>query len=55
MLEYWIVLAKKECIDVFTQPEDGAYLACRTYSRGEVLISAQLPALVVKLDALFAL
>lgn len=54
VLEYWIVLAKSECIEVYTEPRDGAYFNRRIVSRGEVLTSAQLPELAVALEALFA-
>lgn len=52
--EYWIVLAKRDAVEVYTAPVNGVYTQCRTYRRGETLQSATLPALHVEIDALFA-
>ena len=51
--EYWIVLAEKEMIEVYTGPVDGLYTQRRTYRRGETVGCGVLPALRVEVGALF--
>ncbi len=53
VLEYWIVLAGDEAIEVHTAPAGGRYTQRRVYARGETITSTALPALRVELDALF--
>ena len=51
--EYWIVLAERQQIEVYTFPVGGLYTQRRTYQRNETLFGAALPALRVELSALF--
>ena len=51
--EYWIVLAEREMIEVYTGPVDGLYTQRRTYRRGETVGCGVLPALRVEVGALF--
>ena len=53
--EYWIVLAEREMIEVYTGPVEGIYTQQRTYRRGETVSSGVLPALRVEVSALFGL
>ena len=53
VLEYWIVLAEREMIEVYTDPVAGIYTRQRTYRRGETVLCGVLPALRVEVDGLF--
>ena len=52
--EYWIVLANEKQVEVYRQPENGAYRQTRTYSVGETLACGSVPGLEVALAAWFA-
>ena len=51
--EYWIVLAEKETIEVYTEPVDRVYTRQRTYRRGETVACGVLSPLRVEVEALF--
>ncbi|MSU51188.1 MAG: Uma2 family endonuclease [Opitutus sp.] len=52
--EYWLVLAERGVIEIFTQPVEGKYGDTRVLQRGDVAESRVLPNLRVELDALFS-
>jgi len=51
--EYWIVLAKERCIEVYTRPQDGRYQETRTVAVGQTLDCAAVPALRIAVSDLF--
>ena len=51
--ECWLVLGKKEVVEVYTEPSAGQYTQRRVYSRHETLVSTVLPGLRVELNTLF--
>ena len=51
--EYWIVLAPERQVEVYRQPENGAYLQTRTYSVDEKLVCESIPGLEVALAGWF--
>ena len=52
--EYWLVLAKEEAVEVYSEPRGGVYTQRRLHDRSESLVSRVLPGLQVEVDALFA-
>ncbi len=52
--EYWIVLGMEKQIEVYRQPENGAYKAKRLYALGETLECESVPGLQVTLADWFA-
>lgn len=53
VIEYWIILAESEQVEVRWQPENGVYCQQRTYHRGDTLACRNVPELTVALDELF--
>ncbi len=53
ILEYWLVLARDEAVEVYAAPQGGVYTQRRLCSRPETIVSAALPALQINLDTLF--
>ena len=51
--EYWIVDASANCIHVFTEPDDGDYMARRVYQPSEALAPKSAPQAFLDLDELF--
>jgi Uma2 family endonuclease len=51
--EYWIVLAERQEVEVYRQPQDGRYLQTRTYKLGETLDCSSVPQLQVELSGIF--
>ncbi len=45
--EYWIVIPKQQLVEVYRQPQGGSYREKRSYSTGEMLECASLPAIVI--------
>ena len=52
--EYWIVLAKERRVEVYRQPQEGAYLEKVVVAPPEVLVCAAVPEIAVGLEELFA-
>ena len=52
--EYWIVLARNRKVEVYRQPEGGAYREMRVHGEAEELLCQSVPELRVKLAELFA-
>ncbi len=51
--ECWLVLAKKQEIERFSDPEAGAYRKADCFRSGEVLISSVLPGVTMEVGKLF--
>lgn len=51
--EYWIVLAPERRIEVYRQPENGAYRQTRTYAVDETLLCESVPGLEATLAGWF--
>jgi Uma2 family endonuclease len=52
--EYWIVLARRQEVEVYRRPVDGLYQEKRLCARGEMLVCESAPELSIALDELFA-
>jgi Uma2 family endonuclease len=50
--EYWLVLAEKGLIEIFTQPAEGKYGAVQVFQRGDVAVSVALPEVRVEVSQL---
>jgi hypothetical protein len=50
--EFWIVNAPGRCIEVYRQPVAGHYTSMATYTEGQTVTCAELPA-SVEMSALF--
>ena len=50
--EYWLVLAEKGSIEIFSQPADGKYSKAQVVHRGEVAVSQSLSELRVDVGEL---
>lgn len=53
IVEYWLVDLKAGRVEVFRNPEGGAYLDASVHGRGERLALAAAPGVVVALDQVF--
>jgi len=53
VLEYWIVVALQQQVEVYRAPEGGRYREVRTYSRGETLECASVPEIRITLAEIF--
>jgi Uma2 family endonuclease len=51
--EYWIILAERQEVEVYRQPEGGQYREVRTFRRDETIQCASVPEIRVALDAIF--
>ena len=52
--ECWLVVAKRQEIECYTEPSGGAYAMCRVFGMGEEIHPESLPGVAVPLDRLFA-
>ena len=52
--EYWIVLGSERRVEVYRQPENGAYTERRIIGAGENLVCASVPGVSISIDELFA-
>ena len=52
--EYWIVLGTEKAVEVYRQPQDGAYRQKRLYAVGETLVCESVPGLAAALADWFA-
>jgi Uma2 family endonuclease len=50
--EYWLVLAEKGQVEIFTHPQGSAYLQVRNFGMGERAVSTVLPGFAVSVDGL---
>lgn len=48
--EYWIVLAGRQAVEVYRQPEDGVYREMRLHVAGETLTCASVPGISFGVD-----
>ncbi len=53
--EYWIVVATKKSVEVFLDPQEGAYRQSRIYSAGQTLKCESIPPITLNLHELFTL
>lgn len=51
--EYWIILAERQEVEVYRQPEGGQYREVRTYTLAETIECASVPEIRVELAAIF--
>lgn len=52
--EYWIVLAQKNCIEVYQHPVNGVFQTQRTYQVGETIRSVAIPEWTLDLGTVFS-
>ena len=52
--ECWLVVAKRQEIECYTEPVAGVYAKCRVFGAGEEMQAVSLPGIVVSQDRLFA-
>lgn len=52
--EYWIVLGREKCIEVYRNPDSGVYRTKEVAAAGETLVCQTVPGVSIDLDELFA-